>query len=479
MYYFKYPYIIYRDYPDYGYLTDNRNFGYDTATKSCLKLGDRILSKTGSIFYSVLTEEPRHLSEIVQELSSIFPDVSMIEIEGDAKAFFAELSEDGFVGQICYVSEYKKRTLFSYDNKLPYKFDEADRIVDDNVLCNIQTKEYNLSRVHINVSGLCNEHCIHCYFPIEYRRHVMSKDLFLMLIEQCNECNVLNLTLSGGEPMLNPDLPYFIDICRENNYSINILSNLTLFTDELLSKFKISPLVSVQTSLYSMDDSIHDSITKVKGSFKKTKQAIEILRENNIPLQINCPIMKQNLNTYQSVLNWAKSLNIEANSDYMLFGSIDHSACNLGCRLDLAEVKKIIKNNIVSHTGEESIPSNSRNGDKELSVCPVCTNSICVSYDGDVYPCEGWQSMNLGNIRRLSLYDLWEESENVRNLRNLTIENDFPQCAVCDNKGYCSLCLIRNANESPTGNFKDINPYFCEIAKMKRLFGKNNVAKTR
>ena len=35
----KLPYIIYRAYPTSGYLTDNRNFGYDTATKSCIKVG--------------------------------------------------------------------------------------------------------------------------------------------------------------------------------------------------------------------------------------------------------------------------------------------------------------------------------------------------------------------------------------------------------------------------------------------------------
>ena len=87
-----------------------------------------------------------------------------------------------------------------------------------------------------------------------------------------------------------------------------------------MSVFSKTPLLSVQTSLYSMDAAIHDSITKVKGSFVKTKHAIEVLREHNVPMQINCPIMKQNKDSYQSVLDWATSLNIEANSDYMIYG---------------------------------------------------------------------------------------------------------------------------------------------------------------
>lgn len=144
-------------------------------------------------------------------------------------------------------------------------------------------------------------------------------------------------------PMLNPNLIYFIDKCRENNFSINILSNLTLLTDDMVSVFSKTPLLSVQTSLYSMDAAIHDSITTVKGSFVKTKHAIEVLREHNVPMQINCPIMKQNKDSYQSVLDWANALNIEANSDYMIFGCFDGLGGNLSCRLAPSEVEVLSK----------------------------------------------------------------------------------------------------------------------------------------
>ena len=43
----KLPYILFRSYSSYGYLTDNRNFGYDTASHSCKKVGELILSNTG------------------------------------------------------------------------------------------------------------------------------------------------------------------------------------------------------------------------------------------------------------------------------------------------------------------------------------------------------------------------------------------------------------------------------------------------
>ena len=74
----KLPYIIYRDYPDYGYLTDNRNYGYDTVCKSSRKVGELIISKVGSIFYSVLENCPQTLEEIVN-ISKMLKEISYIK----------------------------------------------------------------------------------------------------------------------------------------------------------------------------------------------------------------------------------------------------------------------------------------------------------------------------------------------------------------------------------------------------------------
>lgn len=97
MNYYKSPHILFRDYPSFGYLTDNRNFGYDTAIKSCRKVGERVISKVGSVFYSTLTDRPQTIREIAEKLSHIFTDIPLHTLENDAKDFLNELSLDGFV----------------------------------------------------------------------------------------------------------------------------------------------------------------------------------------------------------------------------------------------------------------------------------------------------------------------------------------------------------------------------------------------
>lgn len=462
------PYILYRDYPDFGYLTDNRNLGYDTASKSCVKVGERILSKIGSVFYSVLTEKPQALHELSESLLPLFCGVSLTEIEEDAKAFFLELSQDGFIWCDQEARIPDRLDYFSYANRNTQTLVEKG----DSTVVPLTIDwggEYRLMRIHVDVSGFCNEHCVHCYIPDKFKNKAMASDMFRRILEQSRECNVLNITISGGEPMLNPNLLDFVKTCRGDNFSVNLLSNLTLLTDEMVSEFEKSPLLSIQTSLYSMVPDVHDSITNSRGSFAKTKRAIEVLYEHNIPMQINCPVMKQNKDSYQEVLDWAKSLNIEASSDYMLFGCFDGSGKNLQCRLDLSEVEEVIRN---EKQNQAPAKEHQNNPNSNSSICPVCSSSICVSHLGDVYPCEGWQSLILGNIKESTICQIWEESPTVHKLRNLSIQ-DFPKCQSCADKDFCSICLLRNVNESPNLDFNDVNPYFCEIARIKKLIAED------
>lgn len=472
MYFSKLPYILYRDYPDFGYLTDNRNFGYDTASRSCVKVGDRILSKSGSLFYSVLSEEAQNEHEVAKLLLTWFHGTSLDVLENDAKEFYLELAKDGFVH--CGKSKDDfPRNHFSYNNWEPLELGVDDSPWEGESLSVDWGTKHRLSRLHVDVSGLCNEHCVHCYIPDSYRIKTMPGSLFQEILRQGVACKVLNITISGGEPMLNPELLCFIRLCREENFSINLLSNLTLLTNEMLHEFEITPLLSIQTSLYSMDEKVHDSITKCSGSYIRTKRAIEILHEHNIPMQINCPIMKQNKDSYHAVLDWAKSLNIEASSDYMLFGSFDGSGRNLQCRLMTPEVESIILNEGLNDSGLKK-KKGFANKEEDVfgsSICPVCISSLCVSHTGDVYPCEGWQSLVFGNIKQTPLSTIWEESEVVNHLRSLTYM-DFPKCQSCEAKDMCSICLIRNVNESSNLDYMDMNPYFCEIARIKKQLAK-------
>jgi radical SAM protein with 4Fe4S-binding SPASM domain len=84
-----------------------------------------------------------------------------------------------------------------------------------------------------------------------------------------------------------------------------------------------------------------------------------------------------------------------------------------------------------------------------------------------VYPCAGWQSFIVGNINNNSLQYIWNNSERVRYLRELRYK-DFLKCLQCAEKNFCTMCMVRNANENSQGDPLIVNEYFCDIAKLNR-----------
>jgi len=470
--------VIFRNYDAFGYITDNRNFGYKLTTNNENYIGDKILSETGAIFFSVLNRKPQTLNELANKINKQFTDIDISIIKGDVEEFYRVLEQDGFIvsGKTLLECE-EKDEKFSYKTlKSDIKKDPSPTIVDTEKDTQDYFEEYfkgkpQLTNLHIEITSKCNERCIHCYIPHENKITNIDPNLFYDIIEQCKDLKLLHLTLSGGEPMLHRDFCDFLKKCREYDFSVNVLSNLSLLDDKIIKELKANPLLGVQVSLYSMNPLIHDEITQVKGSFEKTKNGILKLIENDILLQISCPIMKQNKNCYADVKKWAENYKVHAGDDYVIIGGYDHTTKNLSCRLSIDEVKELINDKAVNNAKYLEQIEEEAKKKKDITsddfVCSVCHSSICITENGNVYPCAGWQNCVVGNVKEVSIKEIWDNSKKVQYLRNLR-KKDFPKCIQCSDKDFCTMCMVRNANESPTGDLLAVNEYFCKIAKFNR-----------
>lgn len=477
MYFKKKSNVMFRNYEFFGYITDNRNFGYKQVNHGQNDdIGDKIVSQSGAVFLSVLGEKPQSLDDIAKKIIMQFTNVDIETIKIDAEEFYCLLESDGFIVSGETIQECnEKDTRFSYKLVEPKKenkdcsptkcFEKSTQDFFEEYFNN----EPQLTNLHIEITSRCNERCVHCYIPHENKENHIEPDLFYNILEQCKKMNLLHVTLSGGEPMMHDNFCDFLKKCNEYNFSVNVLSNLTLINNQIIEEMKRNRLLSVQVSLYSMDSNIHDAITQIKGSFEKTKNAILKLIENDIPLQISCPIMKQNLNSYIDVVDWGKAHNINVGSDYVIIARYNHTTQNLSNRLSLNDVKEFSNQRIINQPEYleliEKEAEKKKNTNPDDSVCSVCYSSICIAENGNVYPCAGWQDYVVGNINETSLKDIWNNSIKVKYLRSLR-KRDFPKCIQCPENEFCTMCMVRNANEHPLGDPLAVNEYFCNIAKL-------------
>ena len=149
-------------------------------------------------------------------------------------------------------------------------------------------------------------------------------------------------------------------------------------------------------------------------------------------------------------------------------GKYNSEIDNLNCRLSIDDIECVMNrdpyynyNNLIKEIEEKKSLT------PEDSICSVCRYSLCISETGNVYPCAGWQSNILGNLHNTRIQTIWNKSEKIKCLRKIQIK-DFKACAVCKDRIYCSICMVRNANENPEGDPMIISKYHCNLARLKR-----------
>lgn len=114
--------ILYRDYDSFGYITDNRNFGYEYTGNDKKDIGDKVISKSGSLFLSVLNKKPQHIDIITKKLLTIFNNVDKETLKKDALEFYSELVVDGFLACGNNIEECRNNDAkFQYKNVKAYE----------------------------------------------------------------------------------------------------------------------------------------------------------------------------------------------------------------------------------------------------------------------------------------------------------------------------------------------------------------------
>lgn len=333
-----------------------------------------------------------------------------------------------------------------------------------------------LKSIQIEITSLCNERCLHCYIPNAIKTHgnMMPTGEVMRIIDQFAEMQGLRIIFSGGEPFLHRDFFKILQYCRDKDLMIFIQSNISTITDEDIVFLHELNVFNIQVSLYSVDEHVHDMITKVSGSWKRTKTNLEKLVTNNIPAMISCPMMKQNYQGYADLYNYAQTLGVFCYIDYILLAQHDFGTDNLETRLSLEETSNLIDEVLNHDSGFKNIiTSLSSSADLDIIPfaqrflkCEILRNSICIAVNGNAYPCPAWQGMVVGDSFNQSLYAIWTFNKKVAELRRVQKE-DFIKCRQCKLKNYCDMCPVYNYNEN-NGDMFHVCNRFCETAALLR-----------
>ncbi|MCQ2214841.1 MAG: radical SAM protein [Bacteroidales bacterium] len=469
-----------------SFIRTTENYGY---IKNQLTRHDRTYDSFGADLLREISREPKSVDDVVEHLLTIYKGVDFATLKADFMEFAQSLARDKFIMLGDTPEELDANDMtFSYSMDNPKTlasdfYQETETPISENTqdffLEEVQGRPL-ISNIQFELSSRCNERCIHCYIPNEKKNagFDMPTSKVKNLIDQLADMGGLHVTFSGGEAFLHKDLIELVRYAREKDMMVTILSNLIALRDEQVEQLRELNVSLIQVSLYSMEPQIHDLITTVKGSFIKSKAAIEKLVAADVPVQISCPIMKANRKGYKDVLHYARSLKIKAQTDFIMMAQADFNTNNLANRISIEETEELLRDIMDYDLQYRDKTLKQRPISEEIKfdierykkqpLCGVGYDNCCITANGDVYPCAGWQSMVLGNVNEQPLVEIWEKSERLKELRKIT-QADFPECLDCEARDFCARCLVRNYNESG-GDMYKINKHFCDVAFLtKRL----------
>lgn len=149
---------------------------------------------------------------------------------------------------------------------------------------------------YLAITDICNYKCANCPYKSSAGK-MMEYEEIKKYIEE-NDDNIQGVVLSGGEPTIHPDFIRILKYINSKKKYVTILSNGSklcdlFFVNKIKENFDLSRLNIVMT-IYNVNEKKHDEGTGIKGSFKNTLKAFDLLIENNIKVTLKHCISKQN-----------------------------------------------------------------------------------------------------------------------------------------------------------------------------------------
>ncbi len=159
-----------------------------------------------------------------------------------------------------------------------------------------------------NLTLRCNLQCPHCY--IDAGEHAGKEELTTvqgkLLIDQIAEVSRPLLILSGGEPMLRPDVCELARYATGKGLTVVMGTNGTLIDNTVAGRLKSSGVKAVAVSIDSPVAEQHDTFRGQAGAWEQALQGIDACIRNGIRVQVNTTVTAQNFDEIPRITELAR-----------------------------------------------------------------------------------------------------------------------------------------------------------------------------
>lgn len=146
----------------------------------------------------------------------------------------------------------------------------------------------------VEITSECNCNCPHCYVKGLDKKKKISTDKFIQIANILKDKGIINVTITGGEPLSNPDFKVIYKAFKEQGFLIDVFTNALLIDKDLAAYFAAYPPRSLDITLYGTSNEEYERFTGVKDGYDLLCSALELLDENGIYYTIKMILNKMN-----------------------------------------------------------------------------------------------------------------------------------------------------------------------------------------
>lgn len=161
----------------------------------------------------------------------------------------------------------------------------------------VDTYGRQITYLRVSVTDRCNFRCVYCMppegVPLQPHHAIMRYEEIAEVVRVAAELGVKEVRLTGGEPLVRPDLAELIQMIHliPGIEDISLTTN-ALLLDKMAASFAEAGLNRINVSLDTLDPVKFDRITR-GGSFERTWQGIETAERCGLkPIKINMVVMR-------------------------------------------------------------------------------------------------------------------------------------------------------------------------------------------
>ena len=293
--------------------------------------------------------------------------------------------------------------------------------------------------VQFDLTYRCNERCVHCYLDHDDYGELTAPEI-MGVLDQLAEAGVFFLCFSGGEVLMRRDFFRILEYARSLLFGVKVKTNAFMIGKNEADRLCELSVQSVQVSVYSHRPEVHDAITKLPGSLKRSLAGIALLRERGMKVVIANVLMRQNLDDYFGVVALAKELGADYTFDPTITPRMDHDRSILGLGIGPSDLERVFRTReLVGNVEQFCAPPPAVDDDTLEGLPCSASHTFCyISPYGDVYPCVQFP-LPTGNVRQQKFLEIWNDSPQMNEIRSIR-GRDLPTCKSCSHLGTCSRC---------------------------------------